>query len=353
MDTILLHACTGETHVVNNTEDRAEEFQRNPLLESLLDNLNKTLSSAETQWLQDQREKPQWPTLLVVGPPRGGTTLLMQWLASSGLVCYPSNLLSRFYASPCIGAMIQTMLFDPAYQYRDELALSTLPITFQSAIGKTTGALAPNVFWYFWRHHFRFGETSHLDSDQWNNSNTSLFVKELAGLEAIFNKPFAMKAMIMNWNLPQLDLLLPKAIYLNVVRDPGNLMLSIYHARHRFRGTADRWWSFKPPEYSALKNRPTLEQVAGFVLSIERAIQNARAVIPSQRWVDIPYEDFCDTPATTFRQIQASLSLAGYNTDITYSGEARFPKPTGNTKNDTLLQDLLATYHRMKETLND
>ena len=35
--------------------------------------------------------------VLVVGGPRSGSTVMMQWLASSGVFAYPSNLLSRFY----------------------------------------------------------------------------------------------------------------------------------------------------------------------------------------------------------------------------------------------------------------
>ena len=45
-----------------------------------------------------------------MGNPRSGTTLFIQWLGISGYLAYPTNLLSRFYGVPCIGAKIQLML---------------------------------------------------------------------------------------------------------------------------------------------------------------------------------------------------------------------------------------------------
>ena len=87
-----------------NTENhlRQTAMQRNDSLERLLVEINSALTFAESRLdvdVQDSRAK-----LFLVGPLRSGTTLYMQWLASTCLVSYPTNLLSRFYGAAVLGS---------------------------------------------------------------------------------------------------------------------------------------------------------------------------------------------------------------------------------------------------------
>ena len=75
-------------------------------LEQLLAEINGLLGPVEEQIFNEYR-MPRYPVLFVVGMPRCGSTLLMQWLAQTARFAYPTNLLSRFYAAPAIGARIQ------------------------------------------------------------------------------------------------------------------------------------------------------------------------------------------------------------------------------------------------------
>ena len=61
--------------------------------------------------------------VFVVGALRSGTTLFTQWLATTGLTAYPTNLLSRFYGAPLVGAKIQQLLTDPPTLSRRNLGL--------------------------------------------------------------------------------------------------------------------------------------------------------------------------------------------------------------------------------------
>ena len=104
---------------------RTEKFKRNVDLEALLDELSVLLGPVENKILKHYAS-PQYPGLLIIGAPRSGTTLMLQWLAQTGKFVYPTNLLSRFYAAPYIGVKIQQLLTDPAYRFRDEFSSSKI-----------------------------------------------------------------------------------------------------------------------------------------------------------------------------------------------------------------------------------
>src|SRR5690606_6790054 len=134
----------------------------------------------------------RYSKIFVVGALRSGTTLLTQWLADSGMVAYPTNLLSRFYAAPLVGAKIQLLLTDPRYNFRNEILDFNGEINFSSENGKTQGALAPNEFWYFWRRFLPFDEFDYMPPEELRQrANLEGFRDELNALANIFNKPFA------------------------------------------------------------------------------------------------------------------------------------------------------------------
>ena len=221
------------SYIMANPRNKKQfSFEKNPLLEKLLDELAETLNVAENNLPVDYSLN-QKPNVFIVGSPRSGTTLLYQALASSGSFCYPTNFLSRFYSTLGVGCKIQKMLFDKRFQYRDELKLinDNFQIEFSSELGKTKGPMAPNVFWYFWYHHFNFGKLSYLTDEQWSSSQTVSFVRELRIMQAELSLPIVMKGMIMNWNLIQLSSHMPNAIFLRLKRNPFDVVNSLYKAR--------------------------------------------------------------------------------------------------------------------------
>ena len=86
-------------------DSRTPVFQRNESLESLLNSLNELLGAVENRAIESiPASVGDHPIIFIMGPHRSGTTLLMQWLASLGIIAYPTNVLSRFYSAPVIGA---------------------------------------------------------------------------------------------------------------------------------------------------------------------------------------------------------------------------------------------------------
>jgi len=303
--------------------ERRQEFERNEKLEGLLQEINSILEIAEDRILE-RYHMPRYPVVLIMGCGRSGSTLMLQWLARTGRFAYPTNLLSRFYAAPYIGARIQQMLTDPQFNFRNELGEFRNEIKFSSLLGKTQGALAPNEFWYFWRRFFPYGEIQYLDDQALEKVDVSSFVAELAAIEAAFGKPLALKGLIINWNIPFLSSILDKVLFIHVTRHPLYNAQSLLEARTSFFGNQRQWYSFKPREYDDLKDLNPYEQVASQVYFTNRAIEKGLAQIDNSRWMKISYEEFCDAPAEVFKHILEKLAQQGFLVKWSYTGVKNF-----------------------------
>ncbi len=302
---------------------RRREFQRNEELEKLLAELNGLLEPVETELVEDF-QMPRYPVVFVVGAPRSGSTLMMQWLARTGRFAYPTNLLSRFYAAPFIGAKIQQVLTAPEYSFRDELFDLTGEISFSSSLGKTRGALAPNEFWYFWRRFIPNTEPRHLDAESLEKVRVKELVAELAAIEAAFDKPLALKGMILELNIPFLSSILDKALFLFVKRHPFYTIQSLLESRDKYFGDRHAWYSIKPREYDLLKCLDPFEQVAGQVYFTNRAIEEELHQIDVARWLIVDYEHFCTDPRQTFGQILSKFGQQGTRVLWDYKGPEQF-----------------------------
>ena len=303
--------------------ERQEAFQRNARLEELLAELRSILEPAERAYLKDCTT-PTHSVVYVIGAPRSGTTVMMQWLAGSGLVAYPSNLLSRFYASPYLGARIQQLLTDPAYSHRNELADAVSgSSSFQSELGKTQGILEPNEFYYFWR---RFIPSDHeyLPSEKEAEIDGEGFRRGLAAIQRAFPKPFAMKGIALLYNLKILYTIYPNCLFLFIQRHPLYNGQSLLESRLKFYGTKHTWYSAKPPEYKQLRDRDPYTQIAGQVYFTNRSISEQLSQIDARHVLEVSYEEFCAAPARTFQAITAKLCGLGYAADVPYTGPESF-----------------------------
>ncbi|MCC4282813.1 sulfotransferase [Marinobacter salarius] len=308
------------------SENRTEEYVRVPTLEALLKDLNSNLAEANDAYLDNSAER--FSKIFLMGPHRSGSTLFMQWLASSGLVAYPTNLLSRFFGAPLVGAKIQQLLTDPRFNFRNEILDFNSDISFSSDNGKTKGALAPNEFWYFWRRFLPFEQLDYSPADELRQkADLPSLRDELNTLANIFEKPFAMKAMIMNQNIPELAEQFEKSLFIWIRRDPVFNIQSALEARKRQYGDIRTWYSFKIKEYPALKNLDPLESVAGQIAAINRSVEQGIAMLPDQQRLVVQYEDFCQRPQHYYEEIVRRLEKqSGVNLmeHTKYCGEQSF-----------------------------
>ena len=304
---------------------RVKEFRRNSELEDFLKEINEDLFVAEKRLLEKKEQR--YPIIFILGPLRSGTTLMTQWLAASGKIAYPTNMLSRFYGAPVIGAKIQKLLTDEKYNFRNEILDFSSEINYHSENGKTKGALAPNEFWYFWRRFIPYVEEIGYLTDQqlMEKVDVNYMLSEFIGLTETFEKPFVLKATHCNYNIGFLDQVFDKALFLYMKRDPYTNTESSLKARERQLGTIEEWYSFKIPEYSDLSqiNNP-IKQTAGQVYHNNKAVQEGLAKVAEHRKMIVEYEDFCENPEKYYKELVAKLGMQGCEIDAVYNGEKQF-----------------------------
>lgn len=310
---------------MSGVEKRTSHFSRNSNLETMLKEINLLLAPVNESMLGGSTE--QYGKVFTMGPLRSGSTLFTQWLAATGLVAYPTNMLSRFYGAPLVGAKIQQLLTDPKYNFRNEILDFSSEIRFSSDNGKTKGALAPNEFWYFWRRFLPFDDLDYLpDAELLARGNINGLRDELNALANVFEKPFSLKGMILNQNIPVLNRLFDKALFVWTFRDPVFNIQSALEARRRQYGDINTWYSFKIREYPQLKDLDPLQSAAGQIHAINHAIETAFRALPDERKLMVPYEDFCQQPATYHSAIVSKLTAQQgiHHGPHPYTGEARF-----------------------------
>jgi len=310
---------TKETH-------RTAAFRKSPSLEQLLAELNGMLSVCQDK-VNQKYTRTRFPVVLIMGLPRSGTTLFFQWLAESKHWGYPSNIVSRFYGAPYIGARVQQILLEN--DYKNEITGFQKTDPYFSSLGKTKGAAAPHEFWYFWRRFFPLCEDADIVSPETlEKVDTARLNAELATLEAALEKPLAMKAMLLNWHIPFLDKAFEKVLFVHVKRDPIYVMQSILEGRQKNFGSKEQWYAFKPPEYRWLKDLDPVFQVAGQVHFILQAVEAGLAQVPESRKLEVDYVPFCENPAGVWSELCTKMAALGYELDRSYPGPDHFEATT-------------------------
>jgi sulfotransferase family protein len=283
-------------------------------LEAILNDLNSRIENIETPAL-DIAELG--PIIIIMGCPRAGSTILLQWLASLGHFSYPSNLIARFYKNPYIGIRAQQALLE--YDPLNQLGFTKTEGKFESSLGKTMGAQGPSEYWYFWRNYFKFdADSSVLTKEQLAAVDGDSFISKLSSFELLTGNPLVLKGMLLNYHIKFLYNLYPKFLFVNLTRDPYCNAQSLLLAREKYFGDRKKWYSFKPPEYTSLKQNDPIAQVAGQVIYTQKAVRNNLKTIPEKNVLKISYSQFCEDPNSFVAQLSQKYEGLG--------GKAKFNK---------------------------
>lgn len=136
-----------------------------------------------------------------------------------------------------------------------------------------------------------------LSADEEKSVDIAGFRIGIAALEMGFAKPFAMKEMILQYNLSLLLRIFPKALFLFVQRELLSNACSLMEARQRHTGDRSTWFSVMPPGYEALLSQSPERQVAGQVLLTNRPIAKALGALPEMNRLIYDYEELCASPS--------------------------------------------------------
>lgn len=331
-----------------NLDKRTPQFGRNTQLDVLLDELKLLLEPVDKE-IQARFDHPQWPPLCLVGNPRSGTTLLMQLLATTDQFAVPSNLLSRFYYAPYLGAKIQQLLTNPAFDYMGELSNSSMTTKFESKLGKTEGVLSPNEFFHFWRRFIPNYDPEYISPEDEEKINGRGLVSSIAAIEGAVQKPFAAKAALVQYNLPKVYKLLSNCIIVYVRRDYKYVMQSIYEARKTFYDRLDIWWSVKPKEFLELQHLDAYQQIAGQVYFTDKALVNGLSQIPDHNQLIVNYEDICQQPKDFYNMLKNKYKTFGYTLPEDVALPDSFSPSNKIRIPETELEKLMAAYYAFEK----
>ncbi|MDZ7611979.1 MAG: sulfotransferase [Candidatus Moranbacteria bacterium] len=299
-------------------------FKKNPNLENILRQINRLLEPVEKEQIRLKGNDFSMPSILQIGSPRSGTTFFTQWMASHGLFSNPTNFLSRFYGAPYVGALIYEMLINPKYDYRNEFFDIANTVEFKSEIGKTKGFNAPHEFWYFWRKNFNFPDVPASNDVFLKGADFNSFNKELSLIQRAFDKPFIIKAHIVNWYLRSVADHMRNAIYIHIFRNPVANVRSLMRARKNWSGDINKWFSWKPREYELIKEMDVYHQVAGQIYFIEKTIIEDRKYL-GNRYLMFSYEELCNNPEKVYYKVLDKVNqFSKSKIEKPYKGKKRF-----------------------------
>ena len=170
------------------------------------------------------------PLILIVGPPRAGTTLVYQYLAQSLDVTYPTNL---------------NAMFPRSLAFRD-VPLRIAQPRLNSYFGQTAGFSEPNDAFHIWNRWF--GDDRYRTKDELSQSDVLAMQQFFLDWTTRANRPFLNKNNRNCHCLSALAVHLPQARFVVVNRQPKAIVRSLIRARRTVQGDEKSAWGLLSQE---------------------------------------------------------------------------------------------------------
>jgi hypothetical protein len=272
------------------------------------------------------------PVILVCGPPRSGTTLLLQALIQNLPVAYFDNLTALFPRSP----ITANRLFSRV--------ISRSPMGFRSYYGRTDRLSGSNdglQLWDRWLGADRSRAPSELRPEQ-----REAMVRFFNAFEAWSGRPLVAKNNNLNASASLVAEALPDSYFLCLAREPVFLARALLRARRAIHGREDLGYGLTPPGSAS---PDPVEDVCRQVMFLEQLSLKQQASIGPARFRPISYEGFCRDPAATLKMVTEEM----LHLPVPPNGFPNLPpkfEPTNLESDDhALLACLEHTLNRLRE----
>ena len=228
----------------------------------------------------ERAEESREPVILVVGPPRSGTTLVTQYLINSFDVCYLTNLTSLFPRSPiAITKLLGRLVPIGAGDYD----------AFYGRSRRLSGVNDGLYIWDRWLGNDRRQVPTMLEPGS-EESMRQLF----AALANYFKAPIINKVNRLNTCAHLVANELTNVQFLCLQRAPLFLAQSLYIARGQILGNMNMAYGAQHPD--SVTEDP-IEDVCRQVLFYEDHAKKQQQLLGSESFPLISYEEFCENPA--------------------------------------------------------
>ena len=229
------------------------------------------------------------PVILVCGPPRSGTTLLLQALIQNLPVAYFDNLTALFPRSP----ITANRLFSRV--------ISRSPMGFRSYYGRTDRLSGSNdglQLWDRWLGADRSRAPSELRPEQ-----REAMVRFFNAFEAWSGRPLVAKNNNLNASASLVAEALPDSYFLCLAREPVFLARSLLRARKEIHGREDLGYGLTPV---GSRGDP-VEDVCHQVAFHSRLAREQQTRIGPARFRLVSYEGFCRDPGATLKFVTEQI----------------------------------------------
>lgn len=236
----------------------------------------------------------EYPQIFVCGPPRSGTTLVAQVLIKHLPVYYFNNLTSIFPNSPITSNKVFGRL----------ARKGSSAITFKSLYGRTVNMWSPNDALYLW------DRWTGVDRDKLPKNispkNQNKMRRFFAAVEKFSGKPLVNKNNKLNTYANLVAAVLNKAYFICLDRDPVYLAQSQLIASRFIHGDESIPYGVKfDIDQNSLEKESfdPVDQVCNQVLRHKEVMRQQESLIGKDRFIVVPYEDFCAEPAKWVSEI--------------------------------------------------
>lgn len=230
------------------------------------------------------------PLMLIVGPPRCGTTLVYQVLSHCLDVSFPNNLSSLFPKSPMtVNGLAGNARAD-----------------FESFYGQTAGMGGPNDAFHVWNRWL--GDDRYVTRTDLSDHELKDMRQFFSAWSKKFGKPFLNKNNRNVHCIEQLAKAIPQAYFIGVSRDPICVARSLIRARETVQGDKKIGWGLQCQE------KHCHEDDLGYVQDVCDQVQRNDLELQTQLggldqdtvfWIQ--YESFCENPNLIVDEIVSTI----------------------------------------------
>ena len=277
-----------------------------------------TMGSIESV-LTKKNVRLQFAPIFIIGVPRSGTTLLYQIMTTALKLCFFNNLMRIFYECPVL------------------ISLFTLPMggnkatkNFASYYGNTSGWSDPyqgEGIWWRWFPQ----DPCYVGSGFLNYTQQQQLRRTISLMEHIFRVPFVNKWPVNSVRIIPLSEVFPEAVFIRVNRDPVMVAQSLLHGRREYLGDVGTWISTKPSNFENIKSESNIDQVCEQIFYIEQDIDRDSKIVGIERFLDIEYEELCNSPVSAINKIKQFYASTPSGCVLSNLGDP--PKKMSESKN--------------------
>lgn len=237
--------------------------------------------------------------VFIIGPPRCGSTLIMQTLVDAFDISYLSNAHCRWFGAPA--------LFEKMWR---PLA-SKKASDYTSVHGRTRADTDPAECGDWWYRFFP-KQPAYVTKKDVNPRKMMAFRRSLAALAKSSGKPLVFKNLYASLRLEPIVAYVPRALFVLIERDLLDNAQSILRGRQDVYGSYEPWWSVPPPDVTYLSALPPVQQVVGQIESIHELInRDIERLGLAEKTFRTRYEDFCRDVNATLEQFNVFMASHG------------------------------------------